>query len=120
VVFAKNFGRNMLIRSANNSACATTLPESGRLVHMRGAEGALARTVYRHIRKPAALQVRSKSSLPLVGMMGMTTQETIARLLGVSTEHAQTPAQAVPSQAAALRQPATSPAPSACLPTHKP
>jgi hypothetical protein len=68
-------------------------------MNVRSAESALARTVYRHTtQQRPALQVRARGNLPLLGLMGITTQETIERLLGIAPAHAQ----AVPLQAAAL------------------
>jgi RHS repeat-associated protein len=55
-------------------------------LNVRSAEGALARTVYRHTQQRPALQVRARGSAPL---LGLSTQETIERLLGIAPAHAQ-------------------------------
>jgi RHS repeat-associated protein len=66
-------------------------------MNVRSAEGALARTLYRHTtQQRPALQVRARGSAPL---LGFTTQETSERLLGIAPAHAQAVPTSVPMPA---------------------
>jgi RHS repeat-associated protein len=80
-IVAKDFQRDLVGLSSY------TTGNGIEAMNVRSAEGALARTVYRHTtQQRPALQARARGSLPL---FGRSTQETIERLLGIAPAHAQ-------------------------------
>jgi RHS repeat-associated protein len=80
-IVAKDFQRDLVGLSSY------TTGNGIEALNVRSVEGALARTVYRHTtQQRPALQVRARGSLPL---LGLSTQETIERLLGIAPAHAQ-------------------------------